>query len=220
MTTQERALKILEVLKQEFPNTDAPLTHSNVHELLFAVILSAQSTDVGVNKATPGLFARFPTIQSMAEADVQEVNELIKTINFHNNKALSLVKAAKMLMSEFGGQVPDKMEDLIRLPGVARKTANVVLYHWFKKNEGVVVDTHVKRVAYRLGLTKNTDPVKVEQDLMQLYPQDQWGEIAIRLIFHGRKTCDAKKPKCAICPLRELSPKVDVDPRIVALAEK
>ncbi len=219
MTKQERALKILELLKKEFPNTDAPLHHKNAHELLFAVILSAQSTDVGVNKATPALFAKFPTIKSMSEADVAEVSEMIHSVNFHNNKAKSLVAAAKMIMSDFGGAIPDNMTDLIKLPGVARKTANVVLFHWFHKNEGVVVDTHVKRVAFRLGLTEETDPVKVEQDLMKLYPQDQWGEIAIRLIFHGRKTCNAKRPLCETCVLKDICPKVGVDPKIIAAAK-
>ena len=159
---------------------------------------------------TPILFKKYRTIKDYAEADIADIKTIIHSTGFYNQKAKSIISTAQDILTKFGGEVPDNMDDLVSLRGVARKTANVVLIHWFHKNEGIVVDTHVKRVAYRLGLTKETDPEKVEQDLMKLFPQDQWGEISLRLIFHGRKTCDARKPLCSTCVLRDFCPRVGV----------
>jgi len=198
--------KILSLLKRAYPETKTALHFQNPFQLLVATILSAQATDVQVNKITPSLFKKFKTPDDFARAPVEEIAKHISSINFYNNKARSIKKASEKIVKEFGGKVPDTMEELLSLPGVARKTANVVLNQAFGKNEGIVVDTHVKRVSFRLGLTKNTDPVKIEQDLMKIIPQKDWGDFSFRLVQHGRKICKAKNPLCNECILLPLCP--------------
>jgi endonuclease III len=206
MTRTERAVVINKKLAEVYPTPKPPLNYSNVHELLFAVIMSAQATDARVNIITPALFKRFPTIKDYAEADVNEIKKYIGSINFFNNKAKNIKAAAQKIMTEFNGQVPNTMEELVTLPGVARKTANVVLSQGFNINVGIAVDTHVIRVAGRLGLTKNIDPIKIERDLMPMFPQTEWRSASLRIIFHGREICHARNPKCGECALNEVCP--------------
>ncbi len=169
-----------------------------------ATILSAQSTDVNVNRVTPELFRKYPTVQDFAALKPEQLEPDVRSTGFYRNKAKSVVGAAKMIVEEFGGKVPEKMDDLLTLPGVARKTANVVLGTWFKQGIGIVVDTHVTRISRRLELTKNTDAPKIEQDLMKIIPQEKWILFAHQIIWHGRKLCIARKPKCAECPLENI----------------
>jgi len=197
---------ILAVLHEYYPDANCALEHSSAHELLFSTIMSAQTTDVNVNKVTSNLFKKYRTVRDFAEADVQEFETEIRSTGFFRNKAKNVIAAANMIMNDFGGNVPQTMEELTRLPGVARKTANVVLGTFFGIPSGFVVDTHVKRVAYRLGLTKQTDPVKVEKDLIDCIPRDEWIFAGHALILHGRALCDAKKPKCMTCPLAPMCP--------------
>ncbi|MEW6012775.1 MAG: endonuclease III [Elusimicrobiales bacterium] len=199
MTKQERAEEIIRMLKKEYPEAKTELLHSNPFELLIATILSAQSTDKTINKITPVLFSKYPTAEKLSKADLSEVEEIIKSSGFYKVKAKNIIETSKILSEKFRGKVPDNMEDLLTLKGVARKTANVVLSNAFGKNEGVVVDTHVKRLSYRIGLSDNTDPEKIEKDLMVLFEKKDWGFVSNALIFHGRKICDAKKPKCDLC---------------------
>jgi endonuclease III len=201
-----RTVEIAGKLREAYPDAKCALNHESPFQLLVATILSAQSTDVGVNKVTPVLFQRYPTPRDLAEASPDEVKTIIKTTGFFNNKAKSIQGAARKLDLEFNGQVPDTMPELLTLPGVARKTANVVLGTAFGKNEGVVVDTHVARLSKRLGITAQTDPVKIEQDLMTLVPRDEWTLFSHLLIFHGRLCCFAQRPGCARCPVNELCP--------------
>jgi endonuclease III len=174
--------------------------------LLVATILSAQCTDERVNKVTPHLFARFPDAVSMGGADLEEIIELVRSTGFYRNKAKNIQGACQMIVRDFDGQVPNRMEDLLKLPGVARKTANVVLAHAFGINAGVTVDTHVKRLSNRLGFTKHDDPVRIERDLMPLLPQLDWENWSIRLIYHGRAVCKARSPVCQDCQLADLCP--------------
>jgi endonuclease-3 len=201
---KKRVAAILRRLDKDYPNAVCALHHRNAWELLVATILSAQCTDVRVNMVTPGLFQKYPTVADMAAAPQAELELEIKTTGFFRNKAKSLIGAAKKTLSDFGGQVPDNMDDILSLPGVARKTANVVLGTWFGKASGVVVDTHVQRIARRLDLTKADDPKKIEQDLMKALPQDRWVLFAHQIIHHGRKVCIARKPRCAECSLEDL----------------
>lgn len=203
---KERISRIIEILKREYGDAHVALRYENPFQLLVAVILSAQCTDVQVNKVTPKLFERFPTPEAMAEADIKEIEELIRSTGFYRNKAKNIKKAAEIIVEKFGGRVPDTMEELITLPGVARKTANIVLYNAFGKMDGIAVDTHVKRLAKRLGLTKEDNPVKIERDLMKIVPKELWGPISYMLIEHGRRICKARKPDCENCPLKELCP--------------
>ena len=207
MAVDPRVSRILSTLHEHYPGADCALNHRNAHELLFATIMSAQTTDVNVNRVTDSLFRKYTTVQDFAEADLETFMEEIRSTGFFRNKAKNVIGAANMIMDEFGGTVPDTMDDLVRLPGVARKTANVVLGTWFGKASGFVVDTHVKRLAYRLGLTEETDPVKVERDLMDVIPQDEWIFAGHAIILHGRAICDAKKPLCDECPLRPDCPR-------------
>jgi endonuclease-3 len=180
------------------------LRYASEFQLLVAVILSAQTTDVGVNKVTPILFERFPTPQTLADADPAKVEEIVHPTGFFRNKTKNIMGAARTIVAEFDGCVPDTMEELLTLPGVARKTANIVLYNAFGKSEGIAVDTHVFRLAHRLGLSSEEDPNKVERDLMALLPREEWGPLTYRLIEHGRAICDAKRPICGQCVLAEL----------------
>ena len=198
-----RVNDILRILRKTYPNVKCALHHENAWQLVVATILSAQCTDVRVNMVTPVLFRRFPTPQALAKADPAEVEDIIRTTGFFRNKTKSILGAAKKV-TEMGGEVPQTMEELLTLPGVARKTANVVLGSWFHKNEGVVVDTHVFRISRRLDLTKADSPVNVEQDLMKILPRERWTAFSHEVIHHGRQICIARKPKCVDCPLEKL----------------
>lgn len=199
-----RVQDILNRLDQRYPNVTCALHHKSAWELLIATILSAQCTDVMVNKVTPILFQKYPTPQAMAAATPEELEPILRPTGFYRNKAKSVVGASKGVIENFGGQVPDEMEKILTLPGVARKTANVVLGTWFKKAVGVVVDTHVHRISRRLELTRADDPKNIEQDLMKVIPQEKWIEYSHQIIHHGRALCIARRPKCAECPLENI----------------
>ena len=184
-----------------YPKPKIPLYHRNAWELLVATILSAQCTDKRVNEVTPGLFRKYPTIHDFANANQAELGQDIRSTGFYNNKAKALIGAARKILSDYGGQVPKTMEELLTIPGVARKTANVVLGGYYHIPAGIVVDTHVQRVSRRLDLTKQTNPVKIEQDLMKILPKDKWIDFPLQLIYHGRALCIARKPRCMDCPL-------------------
>lgn len=203
-TSPERVNEILQRLDRQYADVTCALHHKTAWELLVATILSAQSTDVNVNRVTPALFQKYPTVQDFAALTPQQLEPDVRSTGFFRNKSKSVVGAAKRVVSDFGGKVPDNMDDLLTLPGVARKTANVVLGTWFKKNVGVVVDTHVHRISRRLELTKNDDPKKIEQDLMKIIPQAKWTLFSHQIIWHGRKLCIARSPKCAECPLENI----------------
>lgn len=200
----ERITEILARLDRLYPDATCALTHRSAWELLVATILSAQSTDVNVNRVTPELFRKYPTVQDFAALTPEQLEPDVRSTGFFRNKSKSVVGAAKKIVSDFGGEVPDEMEKLLTLPGVARKTANVVLGTWFKQAVGVVVDTHVIRIARRLELTANTDPAKIEQDLMNVIPRQKWILFAHQIIWHGRKLCTARQPKCVDCSLENL----------------
>ncbi|MGZ4787715.1 MAG: endonuclease III [Terriglobales bacterium] len=200
----ERVSEILKRLDERYGGVTCALHHNSAWELLVATILSAQCTDVRVNMVTPVLFKKYPTIQEFAALQPAELEPDIKSIGFFRNKSKSLVGAAKKIIAEFSGEVPQTMDELLTIPGVARKTANVVLGTWFKKNDGVVVDTHVHRISRRLELTKNDDPARIEQDLMQVIPRDRWTLFSHQVIHHGRALCIARNPKCAECPLENI----------------
>jgi len=206
MRKKARATEVFARLKRAYPDAHCELDHETPLQLLMATILSAQCTDKRVNMVTPSLFKRFPTAQVLADARQEELEEMIKSTGFFRNKAKSLIGLGKALVERHGGAVPDSMETLVKLPGVGRKTANVILGNAFGKNEGVVVDTHVGRLSLRLGLTRETDPVKVERELMPLVPREDWTMLAHVLVFHGRRICYARTPKCEICVLSEICP--------------
>jgi endonuclease-3 len=193
-------------LRAAHPDAHCELDHETPLQLLVATILSAQCTDKRVNMVTPLLFRTYPTAASLADAQPEQLEEVIKSTGFFRNKTKSLIALGKALVERHGGDVPDSMDALVKLPGVGRKTANVILGNAFRKNEGVVVDTHVGRLSLRLGLSRQTDPVKVEADLMPLFPREEWAMVAHVLIFHGRRVCDARAPKCNICTLNEICP--------------
>jgi len=199
-----RISEILRRLDELYPDATCALTHRNAWELLVATILSAQSTDVNVNRVTPGLFAKYPTVQDFAALTPEQLQPDVRSTGFFRNKAKSVVGAAKKIASDFDGQVPSNMDDLLTLPGVARKTANVVLGTWFKRGVGVVVDTHVTRISRRLELTRNSDASKIEQDLMKVIPQEKWILFSHQIIWHGRKLCIARRPKCVDCKLENI----------------
>jgi endonuclease III len=199
-----RVAEILERLDQLYPDVTCALDHKSAWELLVATILSAQSTDVNVNRVTPALFRKYPTVADFAALTPEQLEPDVHSTGFFRNKSKSVVGAAKRIVSEFGGQVPDDMERLLTLPGVARKTANVVLGSWFHKADGIVVDTHVTRLSRRLELTKNTEAPKIEQDLMKVIPRGKWILFAHQLIWHGRRLCIARAPKCADCALENI----------------
>jgi endonuclease-3 len=205
----ERIAAILDALRKTYPNVVCALIHRNAFELTIATILSAQTTDVGVNKATPELFRLFPTPEKLAAANLSAVEQLIKSTGFYRNKAKSIIGASRVLMEKFHGKVPETMDEMLELPGVARKTANVVLGSWFGIPSGVVVDTHVLRLSKRLELTTDIDPVKVEQDLEKIIPKDRWIQFSHELIHHGRQVCVARKPRCQDCTLEHLCNSAD-----------
>jgi endonuclease III len=200
----KRIAELLRRLAAAYPNAECALHHRNPWELLVATILSAQCTDARVNMVTPELFRRFPTPKAFAEASLPAIEEVIRSTGFYHNKAKSISGAAKAIVSQYGGRVPETMAELLPLPGVARKTANVVLGVAFGKAEGVVVDTHVLRLSHRLGLTRAEDPKKVEEDLMRVIPRDRWIAFSHEMIHHGRQICVARKPRCIDCPLETL----------------
>jgi endonuclease III len=200
----ERIAAILKALDEAYPDVECALTHSSPWQLLVATILSAQCTDVRVNMVTPELFRRFPTPAAMAKATLPQLEALIRTTGFFRNKAKSIQGAARMIVADFNGQVPQTLAELITIPGAARKTANVVLGVSFGKAEGVVVDTHVFRITRRLDLAKGDTAQKVEQELMRILPQDRWISFSHQIIHHGRKVCEARKPKCDRCNLEQL----------------
>jgi endonuclease-3 len=200
----ERISEILKRLDQLYPDVTCALTHTSAWELLVATILSAQSTDVNVNRVTPELFRKYPTVEAFAALTPEQLEPDVRSTGFFRNKSKSVVGAAKRIVAEFGGQVPRKMDDLLTLPGVARKTANVVLGTWFKIADGVVVDTHVTRISRRLELTKETDPQKIERDLVRVIPREKWILFSHQIIWHGRKLCYARKPKCVDCPVENI----------------
>ncbi len=200
----ERIAEILKRLDELYPGVTCALEHQSAWHLLVATILSAQCTDQRVNMVTPGLFAKHPTVRHFAALKPEELQPDIRSTGFFRNKSKSIVGAAQRVVSEYGGEVPDDMERLLTIPGVARKTANVVLGTWFKKAVGVVVDTHVHRISRRLELTAQDDPAKIEQDLMRVIPQEKWIEFAHQIIWHGRKLCMARSPRCADCSLEHL----------------
>jgi endonuclease-3 len=205
-----RAPEILTRLRAAYPDARCALDYSNAFELLVATILSAQCTDVRVNLVTPKLFARYPTPAALARANPADVEALIKSTGFFRNKTRSLIGMAQALVADHGGEVPRTMEELRILPGVGRKTANVILGNAYGVNEGITVDTHVTRLSRLLGLTRHDDPVKIEQDLMKLFPRDHWGLLSHLLIFHGRQICIARRPRCADCVLSDICPSSSV----------
>jgi endonuclease-3 len=205
-----RAPLIISRLKRAYPDAACALHHRNPFELICATILSAQCTDARVNLVTPELFARFPTPAALAQAQPAEVEEIIRSTGFFRNKTKSLIGMAQALVADHGGQVPRNMDELRALPGVGRKTANVVLGNAYAINEGITVDTHVNRVSRRLGLTREDDPAKIEQDLMPLFPQDEWALLSHLLIFHGRQICVARRPRCPECVVADLCPSASI----------
>ena len=207
---RERAARIHEVLVECYPTAHCALHHRNPYELAVATILSAQCTDVRVNKVTPALFARYPEALDLAGARQSDVEELIHSTGFFRNKARNLIGMATAVVEKHGNELPRTMKELVALPGIGRKTANVILGNAFGIDEGVVVDTHVKRLAGRMGFTRHPDPIRVERDLMKLFPRENWTLLAHLLIFHGRQVCAARSPRCGECALSRLCPSSSV----------
>ncbi len=206
LTKKARALEVLSRLKLIYPQAPCSLDHETPIQLMVATILSAQCTDARVNQVTPLLFEQFPDAIALANAEVTDLEELVRSTGFYRSKAKNIQAAAHKILTDFGGEVPTTMSELTSLPGVARKTANVVLAHAFGIHEGVTVDTHVKRISGRLGLTKHTDPIKIEQDLMRSLPREDWENWSIRLVYHGRAVCMARNPNCVRCDLLDVCP--------------
>ncbi len=206
MTKKEKAKEIIKRLSKLYPNPKSALYFKNPWQLLVATMMAAQTTDKLVNTLTPDLFKKYPTIKDFAEAPVEDIDEMIKKVNFHYNKSKNIKAAAQMILDQYKGEVPSTMEELDALPGVARKTANVVLGDAFEKTYGIVVDTHVIRLSNKLGLTTQKDPVKIEKDLMEIVPHEQWRFFGHYLTYFGREYCPARTHKCDECPLKELCP--------------
>ena len=205
---KERAGKIAKIFAREYPDAWCSLTYKNDFELLISVILSAQCTDSRVNKTTPSLFSKYPDANSLSKAKSEDVEKLIHSCGFYRAKAKNIIKTAQIISQNFGGKVPNTMENLILLPGVARKTANIILYHSYGKNEGVAVDTHCMRLSYRLGLTGSRDSQnKIEKELMKILEQKYWGNYTNWMVLHGRKYCTARKSNCLKCPMNKICPK-------------
>lgn len=203
---RERANRVFDLLLKEHPDAHCALDHRNAYELAVATVLSAQCTDERVNRVTPELFRRYPDPAALAGARQSAVEEIIRSTGFFRNKAKSLRGMARKVVQRHGGEIPRTMGELTELPGVGRKTANVILGNAFGLDEGVVVDTHVNRLSNRLGFTKERDPVRIERELMALFPRERWTHLSHLLIFHGRRTCVARKPKCGSCPVASLCP--------------
>lgn len=209
LSAKELAARAQEVLAERYPDAPAALLYKNPWELLVAVVLSAQCTDARVNMVTPDLFARWPGPAELAQASQEEVESVIRSIGFFRQKAKNLRATAKLVAENFAGQVPRTMEELVSLPGVARKTANVVLFGAYGINDGIAVDTHVKRLSYRLGLTEQTEPEAVEKDLTGLFPREEWGNVNRRMVLFGREVCMARKPDCDSCGMRDFCMKLE-----------
>ena len=203
---KQRAAKIIELLEKQYPNAKTALNYSNPLEILVATMLSAQTTDERVNIVTQNLFKKYRTPEDYANVDIKELEQDIRSTGFYHNKARNLKNCCQLLVEKYNSQVPKTMEEMLELPGVARKTANIVLYNAYGIISGIAVDTHVRRVSQRLGLTEHDDPAKIEQDLMQITPKDKWMKLTDLLIFHGRQVCIARKPKCEICVLNKICP--------------
>ncbi|MEG4279172.1 endonuclease III [Microcoleus sp. MON1_C1] len=210
LSLKQRSLEILIRLKRLYPEAPCTLNYETPVQLLVATILSAQCTDDRVNLVTPALFGRFPDAVALANADIEELESLVRSTGFYRNKSKNIKGACQAIVNKFNNQVPQRMELLLELPGVARKTANVVLAHAFGINMGVTVDTHVKRLTQRLGLTEHTDPTRIERDLMILLPQPDWENWSIRLVYHGRAVCNARNPVCNSCELADLCPSANI----------
>ncbi|EGB13833.1 endonuclease III [Pseudodesulfovibrio mercurii] len=210
MNRKERAAEIFARLSRRYPAPKPALAYTNAWELLVATALSAQCTDERVNMVTPVFFERWPSIEDAAEADVAEIEEVVRSTGFFRNKAKNIKAAATRIMEVYNGEVPRTMAELITLGGVARKTASIVLANAFGVNEGIAVDTHVKRLAFRMGLTTKTEPVQIEKDLMPLFPRETWGDVNHLLVFFGREVCPARKPHCDVCELNDICPKKGV----------
>jgi len=206
LSPKQRNMKVIELLEKEYPNAKTALNYSNPLEILVATMLSAQTTDRTVNTVTADLFKKYRTPKEYANADIKELEQYIHSTGFYHNKAKNLQKCCQLLVEKFNSQVPKTMDELLELPGVARKTANIVLYNAYGIIAGIAVDTHVNRVSQRLGLTEHDDSVKIEQDLMQITPKEKWMKLTDLLIFHGRQICAAKKPKCEACVLNKYCP--------------
>jgi len=206
MDKKEKVLEIIKRLDKRYPNVKTALNFNSALDLVVATILSAQTTDINVNKVTENLFKKYQTADDYANVSLTELENDIKSINFYKNKAKYIKNLAKKLIEQFNGQVPKTMNELVTLPGVGRKTANIVLWNVFGINEGIAVDTHVKRISKLLGLTENTDPDKIEQDLMEITPREHWGKLSHLLIMLGREICKAKAPNHKICPLSDICP--------------
>lgn len=206
MDIKERLSEIIERFKKEYPEPKTALSFKTPFDLLVATILSAQTTDVHVNRVTETLSKKYKSVKDYAAVPLDLFKKDISSVNFYANKAKNIQASAKIILERFNSKVPKTMDDLISLPGVARKTANIILSNAYGINEGIAVDTHVKRLAYRLGLTKNENPVKIEKDLMAITPKEEWGNLSHLLIFHGRKICQAKKPKHQECVLYDICP--------------
>ena len=204
---QATARNVLAALQKRYPHPRTHLDAQNAWELLVATVLAAQCTDARVNTVTPELFRRWPTPAALAEAQLEELESVIRPTGFFHSKAKNLLGAARRVRDVFDGQIPKSIEDLVTIPGVARKTANVVLFGAFGINEGLAVDTHVKRIAYRLGLTDETDPIPIERDLMKLFPREEWGDVNHRMVWFGREVCDARKPLCDTCEMLSFCPR-------------
>ncbi len=210
MSKEAKLTKILSLLKEEYPQAKTALNFNNPFELLVATILSAQTTDVLVNRVTEKLFKKYRTVSDFAQASSEELQKELVSINFYKTKAKNIKECANIIKEKYNSLVPKSMEELIKLPGVARKTANIILYNAFGINEGIAVDTHVKRLSKRLGLTQNEDPQKIEADLMSITPKEEWGVLSHLLILHGRKVCQAKKPKHHECIIKDLCPSNEI----------
>ena len=211
MNRKERAREILQRLQRRYPDASGQLSWKNPWELLVATVLAAQCTDRRVNMVTPELFRRWPTPQALARAEQSEVEEVIRSTGFFRNKAKNLIAAARTVERDFDGEVPSGMQELLTLPGVARKTANIVLSHGFGVQEGIAVDTHVRRLAYRMGLTQSKNPSTIEKDLQGLFDRESWGRINHLLVWFGREVCRARGPLCRRCELADICPRVGVD---------
>jgi endonuclease-3 len=203
---RDRAASIYDLLELEYPEAETALSHTNPFELAVATILSAQCTDERVNMVTPGLFRRFPDLEALAAAELEELEVIVHSTGFFRSKAKNLVGMAQAVLRDFGGELPRSLAELTRLPGIGRKTANVVLGNAFGIDEGVVVDTHVKRLSGRMGFTRETTPERVERDLIEIFPRERWTSLAHLLIFHGRVSCPARKPRCGECVVAHLCP--------------
>jgi endonuclease-3 len=206
MNAQGKVKEIIKRLKKEYPEPKTVLTFSNPFDLLVATVLSAQTTDVHVNRVTEKLFRKYKSVKDYANVSIETLQKDVSSINFYRTKAKNIHESAKMIVTNFNSKVPETMEELVTLPGVARKTANIILSNAYGINEGIAVDTHVRRLANRLELTKNEDPVKIEKDIMEITAKSEWGNLSHLLIFHGRKICQAKKPKHKECVLFDICP--------------